>query len=106
MSRLKLLALASVSMVALLLPAADSFAATTPAPTPHPCPVGQHHVGTKCVKNRPRPVRRRRPTCAKGFHRSIFPPHRCVRNRPRPRPRPRPKPTHTPAPKPKPTHTP
>jgi hypothetical protein len=113
MSNLKVVVLAGVSMAALLFPAAaDSFAATAPMPTPSPCPPGQHHVGAKCVRNTPPKARRRTRTCAKGFHHSIFPPHRCVRNHhrprpgPRPRPHPRPKPTHTPSPKPTPTHTP
>ena len=109
MSKLKVLILAGLSTVTMLFPAGVSTAATTPAPTPHPCHTGFHHVGTKCVKNPPRRVRHRR-TCAKGFHRSIIPPHRCVRNRPHPKPKPRPhpKPTHSPrpVPVPVPTHSP
>jgi hypothetical protein len=105
MSKLKVLILAGLSAVAMLFPAGDSLAATTPTPTPHPCHTGFHRVGTKCVKNRQRRVKHRR-TCAKGFHRSAIPPHRCVRNRPHPKPKPRPHPKPKPRPHPKPTHTP
>jgi hypothetical protein len=92
MSKLKVVALAGVSLVALLFPAAESLAQAAPAPTPSPCPPGQHHSGTTCVKNTPPKPIKRTPTCAKGFHRSVIPPHRCVRNRSRPKPMP----THTP----------